>query len=62
MSELPNPLTDVEREKLIGDLACLMIAETDAAQRLRIWRGLRELILGRSQSQIARMERLKGLQ
>lgn len=54
-------MTDQEREKLIGDLACLMVAETDEAQRMRIWRALRELILGRSQSQVARMERQKGL-
>jgi hypothetical protein len=55
-------MTDAEREKLIGELACLMIAETDQAQRMRIWHELRELILGRSQNEVARMERQKGLQ
>lgn len=61
MNELPNPLTDGEREKLIDDLGRQMIAATDTAQRMRIWRALRELILGRSQLQVARMERKKGL-
>lgn len=61
MTDLPNPLTDAERERRIELLGHALVLEPDLVKRARMWSEMRELINGRSRAQVIRMERQKGL-
>lgn len=54
-------MTDNEREARIELLGHAIVLETDLVKRARMWREMRELILGRSLAQVQRMETQKGL-
>ncbi|KVD81907.1 hypothetical protein WS62_23410 [Burkholderia sp. ABCPW 14] len=61
MTELPNPLTDAERELRIHELGESMVAAESKYVRAILWQQMRELIVQRSQAQVERMEKQKGL-
>jgi hypothetical protein len=52
---------DARRERLIADLAFLMLESRNRAERYDLWNELQKRIAERSPAQIARMERDKGL-
>lgn len=54
-------MTDEERERRIELLGHALVIEPDLTKRARMWAEMRELINGRSQAQVLRMERQKGL-
>ncbi|WP_155635574.1 hypothetical protein [Burkholderia territorii] len=53
--------TDKEREARIDRLGAEMVMANSPAERQRIWLDLKREISGRSQAQVQRMERQKGL-
>ena len=54
-------MTDIEREKLIQDLQFKIIASKSIKQTRKYIEEQKKLITGRSEKQIAKMEREKGL-
>ena len=54
-------MTDIEREKLIQDLQFKIVFSRDIKQTQKYFEEQRKLIAGRSDKQIAKMERGKGL-
>lgn len=61
MNDLPNPLTDAARERLIKQLGDGMVEAKSEYARLVLWQQMRVLIAQRSTAQVARMEKQKGL-
>ena len=54
-------MTDIEREKLIQDLQFKIIASKNIKQTKKYFEEQKKLIVGRSEKQIAKMEKEKGL-
>lgn len=54
-------MTDTERETLIRELGDAMVTAPSASARQVLWDKMRALIAQRSRSQVAHMERQKGL-
>lgn len=52
---------DARRERLIEDIAFLMLESRNRAERYDLWNELQKRIAERSPAQIARMEAAKGL-
>ena len=56
-----KPLSDIEREKLIQDMQFKIVFSRDIKQTQKYFEEQRKLIAGRSDKQIRKMERAKGL-
>lgn len=52
---------DAAREARIEQLGATMVLCTDITERARLWRQMKDEIQHRSTSQVAKMEREKGL-
>ena len=56
-----KPLSDIEREKLIQDMQFKIVFSRDIKQTQKYFEEQKKLIAGRSEKQIAKMEKEKGL-
>jgi len=61
VSDVPKNLTDDERERRIKELGEAMVSAGSEYARGVLWQQMRSLIAQRSRTQVARMERQKGL-